>query len=141
MATKRLSLPEKIQTGFRHLGAEEHSLVTQADKAFTPAPNDPLIKLATGGRTPPELGPDLAYALADSFAVGIEIDGFDQIQEMSYMSHVAVATSLTLISVNGESRAEKVQVFTGIMGFAKRTMRNPFKKRGSYEPEFESGSG
>ncbi len=139
MRNTRQSLPERIATGFENMGAEEHSLVTQADKAFTPAPDDPVIKLATGGRTPAELGPDLAYALADTFAVGIEIEGFPQLQEMSYMSHVAVATSLTLISVNGESRAEKVQVFTGIMGAARKMIRNPFK-RGSYEGDFEGGS-
>jgi hypothetical protein len=130
-------LSVKVKEGFTGIGAQEHSLVTQADNALTPAPGDPLIKLVTGGRTPPELGPDLAYALADSFSDGIEIEGFPQIKGMSYMGHVAVSTSMTLISVNGESRKEKVQVFTGFIGNVRR--RLPAFGRGSYDPDFEDG--
>ena len=73
-------LPVKVKDGFSGIGAEEHSLVTQADKALTPAPDDPLIKLVTGGRTPLHWAAsynslDVARLLIDR---GAEVDARDE---------------------------------------------------------------
>ena len=54
------------------------------------------------------------------------------------MSQVATSTHMTLISVNGESRKEVVQVFTGFIGGVRKGLASAFK-RGSYDGDFEGG--
>ena len=74
----RVSRLDEVSAVIRNSGADEHSPITQIDKAFTPGSDKPLLALAGTTNIPRQLGPDIAAALAGAIAVRhIDIEGLD----------------------------------------------------------------
>ncbi len=109
----RTSILDELSSHVQNSGADEHSPITQIDKAFTPGSDKPLLALAGTTNIPRQLGPDIAAALASAIADRhIDIEGLD-VEGMEFDAQQAVAFMLVANSVEGQGRQEKAQVMSG----------------------------
>ncbi len=109
----RTSILDELSSHVQNSGADEHSPITQIDKAFTPGSDKPLLALAGTTNIPRQLGPDIAAALASAIADRhIDIEGLE-VEGMEFDAQQAVAFMLVANSVEGQGRQEKAQVMSG----------------------------
>ena len=109
----RTSILDELSSHVQNAGADEHSPITQIDKAFTPGSDKPLLALAGTTNIPRQLGPDIAAALAGAIADRhIDIEGLD-VEGMEFDAQQAVAFMLVANSVEGQGWQEKAQVMSG----------------------------
>lgn len=104
---------ESIDVLIGNTGANEHSPITQGDHAITPGGADPYQHLIGTCVIAPEIAPDVAFLLADSYANGeVEIDEL-HLKEMSFGGKLAIATMQVSNSIGGRNQDVKAKMIGG----------------------------
>lgn len=141
VSSQRISVLKQLDTQVGNSGADEHSQITQADKALTPGASENLLHLLGSTTIPPEIQSDLTFSLTNQIADGlVKIDSLP-IEDMEYEGHLAIAFMLVQNSVNGKGLERKTSVLGGMMGNPGRKLGGFFRKNKGYDSGFNEGSG
>ncbi len=110
-------------------GADEHSLIAQADAAITPGSKTPILHLFGTAHIPQELQGEYAYLVGCAYA-DHEIELADMpIQDMEFGVQTMLASLQMSNSVGGRNQETKAKMITGIGHIMKQPGR--FARRGN----------
>lgn len=138
--SQRISVLKQLDTQVGNSGADEHSHITQADKALTPGATENLLHLLGSTTIPPEIQTDLTSSLTNQIADGlVKIDSLP-IDDMEYEGHLAIAFMLVQNSVGGKGLERKTSVLGGMLGSPGRKLGSFFRKNKGYDSGFSEGS-
>jgi len=131
--TKRVSILKQLDTQIGNSGSDEHSQISQADKALTPGAGEALLHLLGSTTVPPEIQTDLTFAIANQIADGGVVIESLPIENMEYDGHLAVAFMLVQNSVSGRGLERKTSVLGGMMGGLAKKTGNFWRGKKSYD--------
>ncbi len=131
---ERSSFLEDVNVAIGASGADEHSLIAQADAAITPGSKTPVLHLIGTSRIPQALQGEYSYLIGSAFA-DLELLLPDlPIENLEFGATVALANLQVSNSVGGRNQDTKAKMINGI-GQIARAGSKFGRRRNGYESD------